>query len=200
VHLKRSMLDKMPGDLWRKFANWRALLAYQIAHPGKKMLFMGGEFGQWREWSEERSLDWHLLDEEPKHSQLLHFVRVLNETYLDQPALYENDYSWQGFSWIDLHDAQRSVLAFSRYAPRSVEAVYVCCNFTPVVRQNYRLGVPQDGDYIEILNSDAEEFGGSGILNPGSIASDTKPWHEQPFSVEITLPPLAVILLKRKLL
>jgi 1,4-alpha-glucan branching enzyme len=134
VHLKKSMLDKMPGDRWRKFANLRALYAYQFAHPGKKMLFMGGEIGQWKEWSEKHSLDWHLLEEDHSHRRLQDFVRDLNHLYQSESALYEDDYSWDGFTWIDLHDAQRSILAFVRHAPGREKSIYVVCNFTPVVR------------------------------------------------------------------
>lgn len=197
VHLKKSMLDKMPGDLWQKFANLRALLAYQIAHPGKKMLFMGGEFGQWREWTEAYSLDWHLLDENEKHRQLQRFVRELNHLYCRREPLYENDYSWEGFSWIDLHDSQRSILAFSRHAPSSGDSIFVVCNFTPVVRQNYRLGIPSAGYYQEILNTDALEYGGSGVVNSVQVEAVAIPSHEQPFSIEFTLPPLAVIFIKK---
>jgi 1,4-alpha-glucan branching enzyme len=198
VHLKKSMLDKMPGDLWRKFANWRALLAYQISHPGKKMLFMGGEFGQWREWTEERSLDWHLLEQEAKHGQLQHFVRELNRIYLNQSELFEDDYSWQGFTWLDLHDAQRSILSYARHSPKNGNTILIACNFTPVTRYEYRLGVAQPGVYEELLNSDSEEFGGSGVVNSDHIESLSQPIHEQPHSIEITLPPLGVVYLKRK--
>lgn len=197
VHLKRSMLDKMPGDLWQKFANLRALYAYQIAHPGKKMLFMGGEFGQWREWTEAHSLDWHLLEENEKHGQLQKFVKELNQLYHEYVPLYENDYSWDGFSWIDLHDAQRSILAFARHAPSSGDTLYVICNFTPVVRHQYRLGVPTAGYYREILNSDAQEFGGGGVVNMAGLEATALPSHEQPYSIEFTLPPLAVVFIKK---
>ena len=158
---------------------------------------MGGEFGQWREWTEERSLDWHLLEEEPKHNQLQHFVRVLNEIYISNVALYEDDYSWEGFYWLDLHDAQRSVLSFARHSTQSNETIFVCCNFTPIVRHGYRLGVPDSGRYGELLNSDSAAFGGSNLLNKGFLESQTRPWHDQPHSIEFTLPPLAVVYLKR---
>jgi 1,4-alpha-glucan branching enzyme len=196
VHLKRSMLDKMPGDLWQKFANLRALYAYQVAHPGKKMLYMGGEIGQWREWSEARSLDWHLLDENQQHRDLQEFVRTLNHLYREQAALYEDDNSWDGFTWLDLHDAQRSILAFVRRAPESGESLYVACNFTPVVRAAYRLGVSDPGAYTEALNSDDARFGGSGVINAEPLASSPTPWHDQPYSIEITLPPLAVVFIE----
>ncbi len=197
VHLKKSMLDKMPGDVWQKFANLRALYAYQIAHPGKKMLFMGGEFGQWREWTEAFSLDWHLLKTGEKHKQLQSFVRELNHCYRSHPALYNDDYSWNGFTWLDLHDAQRSIIAFARNAPTLGESIFVVCNFTPIVRYDYRLGVSQPGHYRELLNSDAIDYGGSGVVNPNLIESVPSPWHEQPHSISVTLPPLAVVFLKK---
>ena len=196
VHLKKSMLDKMPGDNWRKFANYRALLAYQIAHPGKKMLFMGGEFGHWREWSEAQSLDWHLLEQHEKHQQLRHFVGELNDLYREESALYEEDYDWSGFTWLDLHDAQRSILAFARHAPQGGQTILVACNFTPVVRESYRLGVPRRGAYKEILNSDAEKFGGSGVTNSDVVHSSEYGWHNQANSIEFRLPPLGVVYLK----
>jgi 1,4-alpha-glucan branching enzyme len=197
------MLDKMPGDLWQKFANLRALYAYQIGHPGKKMLFMGGEFGQWREWTEKRSLDWHLVEQHEEHQKLHQFVRQLNALYLEEPALYEEDNSWEGFTWLDLNDAQRSILSFIRYskgakagANAEKEGLIVACNFTPVVREKYRLGVPQAGSYRERLNSDSADFGGSGLTNPNLITTSPTPWHSQPHSIEFTLPPLAVVFLK----
>ena len=147
VHLKRSMLDKMPGDVWQRFANLRLLYAYQWSHPGKKLLFMGGEFGQWREWSEARSLDWHVLDDDPKHRQLQESLRRLNHLYCTEPALHAEEYSWEGFQWIDLHDYERSILAYARRDPATGETILVILNFTPVVRHGYRLGVPQAGIY-----------------------------------------------------
>lgn len=197
VHLKRSMLDKMPGDLWQKFANLRLLYAYQIAHPGKKMLFMGGEFGQWREWSEAQSLDWHLLNMNDQHRNLQRFVSVLNGIYRSEPPLYEDDNSWNGFTWLDLHDAQRSILSFVRHAPVSGGSISVICNFTPVVRHGYRLGVPWVGPYQELINSDSFEYGGSGVVNTGPLPTTEQRWQEQPYSLEITLPPLGCIFLKK---
>jgi 1,4-alpha-glucan branching enzyme len=196
VHLKRSMLDKMPGDTWQKFANLRTLYAYQVAHPGKKMLFMGGEFGQWREWTEERSLDWHLVEQDGLHRQLQLFVKDLNHLYLNETALYADDYSWEGFSWIDLHDAQRSALSFSRNDPSTGDQIIVVCNFTPIVRHGYRLGVPSDGAYVEVLNSDNQVYGGSGVVNTDAVLSSPTPWHDRPHSIEITLPPLAILYIK----
>jgi 1,4-alpha-glucan branching enzyme len=201
VHLKKSMLDKMPGDLWQKFANLRIIYAYQTAHPGKKLIFMGGEFGQWREWSEKRSLDWHLLEKHPEHQGLHRYVRALNQFYLNEPAFYEDDNSWNGFDWLDLSDAQRSILAFVRHSKpkkesEQKESVLVICNFTPVVREKYRLGVPQEGSYQEVLNSDSADFGGSDIMNAQLLQSAPTPWHNQPHSIQFTLPPLSVIYLK----
>jgi 1,4-alpha-glucan branching enzyme len=199
VHMKKSMVDKMPGDLWQKFANLRLVYGYQWAHPGKKLLFMGGEFGQWREWSEERSLDWHLLDEGDKHEGVQRLMADLNALYQREPALYEEDYSWEGFSWIDFRDSQHSILAFARHADgqKPEDTLLVVCNFTPVVREGYRLGVPAEGEYVEILNSDADKYGGSGVVNPNRLPSEPTAWQERPFSVVLTLPPLGVIYVKK---
>ncbi len=197
VHLKRSMLDKMPGDVWQKFANLRLLYGYQWAHPGKKLLFMGGEFGQWQEWSEARSLDWHLLEQDGKHRGLQLFMQALNRLYVIEPALHEQDSSWEGFQWIDFRDAQRSILAFARIAPSTGEQILIVCNFTPVVRQAYRLGVPEPGSYTEILNSDARQYGGAGIVNNEPMPSEQVSWQERPYSITFTLPPLGVVYLKK---
>jgi 1,4-alpha-glucan branching enzyme len=196
VHLKRSMLDKMPGDLWQKFANLRALYGYMYGHPGKKLLFMGGEFGQWAEWSEARSLDWHLLDFE-MHRKLKHYVAALNHLYTSEPALHQVDASWEGFQWIDLSDAEKSVLSFVRRASDGANQVVVVCNLTPEPRPGYRVGLPVDGVYVEILNSDAEEFGGSGVRNRPRIEAEFLQWQNCPFSAPLDLPPLGVIMLKR---
>jgi 1,4-alpha-glucan branching enzyme len=197
VHLKRSMVDKMPGDLWQKFANIRLLYVYQIAHPGKKMLFMGGEFGQWREWNEANSLDWHLLEQSPVHSQLQSLVKDVNHIYTKESALYQDDYSWKGFTWLDLQDSQRSILSFARHDPQNGDSIIVAFNFTPVVREDYRLGVPAPGQYKEILNSDATKFGGSGVVNKGLISSQETAWHDQSQSIQFRLPPLSGIFLKK---
>ncbi|GAB4160614.1 MAG: 1,4-alpha-glucan branching enzyme [Candidatus Promineifilaceae bacterium] len=194
VHLKKSMLDKMPGDLWQKFANLRTLYAYQYAHPGKKMLFMGGEFGQWQEWSEARSLDWHLIDGYEKHGGLQRLVRQLNRLYRETPALYADDYSWNGFTWLDIHDSRNSVISFLRHDPASAQYVIVVCNFTPVVRRDYPIGAPDAGTYRELLNTDAIEFGGSGVA-PGPLLAEPGPWVNQPYVIRLTLPPLSVLYL-----
>jgi 1,4-alpha-glucan branching enzyme len=161
VHGKQSMLAKMPGDDWQKFANLRCLYAYMFAHPGKKLLFMGCELGQWSEWNFKESVDWHLLQFAP-HQRLLDFVSKLNATYQQQVALHEVEFTWEGFEWIEYQDGDNSLLAFLRKSKSGQGIVVGIFNFTPVVRQNYRLGVPRPGRYEVLLNSDAELFGGSG--------------------------------------
>jgi 1,4-alpha-glucan branching enzyme len=195
VHGKRSLLSKMPGDAWQQFANLRSLYAYMYAHPGKKLLFMGGEFGQRREWDSNSSLDWHLLDEEP-HRTLQQLVADLNRLYRAEPALYQVDFEPAGFEWIDPQDMANSVLAFLRRARRPEDYLVVVSNFTPVPRPGYRVGVPEARFYREVLNSDAALYGGSGVTNqPGRQAIEL-PCHNQPCSLELTLPPLGVIFLK----
>jgi len=197
VHLKKSMLDKMPGDVWQRFANLRLLYGYQWSHPGKKLLFMGSEFGQWSEWSEARSLDWHLLNVDDKHKKLQDWVRDLNHFYAAQPALYEHDFSWEGFEWLDLHDWERSLLAYARTTPESDETLLIACNFTPVVRHDYWLPVPKPGTYQEILNSDASIYGGSHVVNAEPVHSTPIPWDEDRHVVKMTLPPLAIVFWKK---
>jgi 1,4-alpha-glucan branching enzyme len=197
VHLKRNMLDKMPGDVWQRFANLRLLYGYQWSNPGKKLLFMGGEFGQWSEWSEARSLDWHLLNVDDKHRKLQDWVRTLNHFYASQPALYEHDFSWEGFQWLDLHDWERSLLAYARSSPASGETILVACNLTPVVRHEYWLPVPEPGSYQELLNSDATAYGGSNVINEGPMISTPIPWDEDRHVVKMTLPPLAIVFWKK---
>jgi 1,4-alpha-glucan branching enzyme len=201
VHIKGSMIGKMPGDEWRRFANLRALYGYMYAHPGKKLLFMGGEFGQYREWDFQGSLDWNLLDY-PVHRKLQHFVRDLNHLYQAEPALHEVDFSWEGFQWIDLHDVDQSAVSFVRRAkaedPSVAEFVVVAANFTPVPREGYRVGVPAPGFYRELLNSDSEAYGGSNMGNKGGLPADAIAWQGQPYSLLITLPPLAVVYFKPK--
>src|SRR5579871_125988 len=197
VHLKHSLLDKMPGDVWQKFANLRALYGFMYGHPGKKLLFMGGEFGQWHEWAYQSSLDWHLLDYEP-HQKLQRFVKDLNHLYLKEPSLYEVDTDWQGFDWIDFRDADNSVVAFLRKAKDPEDSLLFVCNFTPVPRHGYRLGVPRAGFYEEILNSDSELFGGSNVGNAGGVQTEDVESHAHPYSLRLTLPPLAVIVMKAK--
>jgi 1,4-alpha-glucan branching enzyme len=195
VHLKRSMLDKMPGDLWQKYANLRLYYGFMWTHPGKKLLFMGQDFGQWREWSEDRSLDWHLLDDAP-HRQLVRWVADLNRLYVSQPALYEQDYDWTGFEWIDPNDWEHSVLAFIRRALDPMDYLIVVANFTPVVREGYRVGVPELTSYREVLNSDSEIYHGSNIGNGLGLPAQPTRWQQQPFSIEATLPPLGIVILR----
>jgi 1,4-alpha-glucan branching enzyme len=194
VHGKRALLDKMPGDFWQRFANLRALLSYMYAHPGKKMLFMGSEFGQWWEWNHDDSLQWHLLQHEP-HQGLQRLVRDLNHLYRSEPALHQVDFDWTGFQWIDFSDADHSVIAFLRRAKNG--GVVVCvCNFTPTPCQGYRIGVPRGGWYREMLNSDAGIYWGSNMGNGGGIEAEATPWHGQPYSLSLTLPPLSVLFFK----
>jgi len=199
VHLKKAMLAKMPGDYWQQFANLRALYGYMYGHPGKKLLFMGCEFGQWNEWGEAAQLDWMLLGFDP-HRQLQQYVKDLNRLYASQPALHEVDFSWEGFQWIDLHDVDQSAVSFIRRAdPKGRnpdDFVVVVANFTPVPRGGYRVGVPAPGFYHELLNSDSAHYGGSNLGNAGGLPADDISWQGQPYSVLLTLPPLAVVFLK----
>jgi 1,4-alpha-glucan branching enzyme len=197
VHMKGSLLNKMPGDAWQKFANLRTLFGYMFTHPGKKMLFMGGEFGQWKEWNEASQLEWNLLDY-PSHKGVQQFMNDLNRLYRSEPALYEIDDSWDGFKWIDLYDSEQSVIVFQRTAKDPDDFVVVVCNFTPVPRYNYRIGVPKPGFYQEILNSDADVYWGSNLGNMGGKESEPHAFSNQPHSLSITLPPLIVVVLKLK--
>ena len=194
VHGKRSLLDKMPGDYWQKFAGLRALYGYMMAHPGKKLLFMGGEFGQFIEWNYRESLDWHLLDY-PLHARLHNYVKELNHLYQRERCLWEEDFSWQGFEWIDPHDHGQSVVSFIRKTKDQDRFIVVVCHFTPVVRYDYRIGVPVPGVYTEMLNSDAEVYGGSGQVNSPKLFTENIPWHNQPYSLLLKLPPLASVYL-----
>jgi 1,4-alpha-glucan branching enzyme len=192
VYGKGSMIGKMPGDEWRKFANLRLLYGFMFGHPGKKLLFMGGEFGQWSEWNHDSSLDWHLL-EHPLHSGLLRWIRDLNTFYRGRPSLYEVDFDAAGFEWVDCTDSQRSVVCFLRKGKTPGDVTVFCCNFTPVPRHNYRVGVPFDCHWAEMLNSDAPLYGGSGQGNIGGAAAVPLPVHGRPYSLNLTLPPLGVV-------
>jgi 1,4-alpha-glucan branching enzyme len=196
VHGKGSLINKMPGDVWQKFANLRLLFGYMFAQPGKKLLFMGNDFGQWREWNHDTSLDWHLLDE-PAHQGLKRWVRDLNTVYRAEPALHELDNDPDGFQWVDCNDVAQSVLSFVRKARSSQEQILVVCNFTPVPRTNYRVGVSRSGHWEEILNSDAKLYGGSGQGNIGGLKTTPVAWHGQPQSLNMTLPPLAVVAFRK---
>ena len=200
VHLKGSMINKMPGDLWQKFANLRAFYGYMWGHPGKKLLFMGSEFGQWREWNYSESLDWHLLEpsSDPHHVQLRDFLRDLNALYIREPAFNMLDVDPQGFAWIDVHDTDNSVISFMRKSKNPDDTLVFACNFTPVPRLGYRMGVPHAGEYYELLNSDANRYGGSGLENLQRMPSAPIYWQSCPHSILLTLPPLSTIILKRR--
>jgi len=195
VHGKKSLLAKMPGDDWQKFANLRLLLGYMYAQPGKKLLFMGGEFGQWREWAHDTSLDWNLV-ERPLHRGMQKWVEMLNQNYRSQPALHTLDSDAAGFEWVDCCDTAASVLSFLRKARSPNDVLLVVGNFTPVPRVGYRVGVSCGGYWRELLNSDAKEYGGSGMGNLGGVQVDQVAAHGRPFSLNLTLPPLAVVFLK----
>jgi 1,4-alpha-glucan branching enzyme len=191
VYGKRSLIGKMPGDDWQKFANLRALFGYMYAQPGKKLLFMGGEFGQWREWVHDGSLDWDLLNY-PLHAGLQRWVQDLNRLYRSEPALHEMDCDPAGFEWIDCDDADSSAVTLIRKGKSSSTLILVVCNFTPVARYSYRLGSPRSGYWQEILNSDASQYGGSNMGNLGGVETVPVPLHGRPYSLTITLPPLSV--------
>ena len=195
VHMKRSMLDKMPGDYWQKFANLRLFYAWHYAHPGKKLLFMGGEFGQWREWNEAAALDWELLTY-PAHDAIRTLLTDLNHLYREQAALHQFDFDPQGFRWIDCNDSEQSVLSLMRASATPGEEVLVVLNFTPVPRAGYRIGVPQYGCYQEILNTDSQYYGGSNCGNLGVLEAEAIPWMGFSQSVELILPPLGAVFLK----
>jgi len=195
VHLKRHMVDKMAGDVWQKFANLRLLYGYMYGHPGKKLLFMGGEFAQWREWNHDGQLDWSALDH-VSHRGVQRLVADLNRIYQREPALYEVDFDWRGFQWIDCHDADASVYSFIRRAKDPEDFVVVVCNCTPVVRENYRLGVPRPGFYREILNTDGTAYWGSNVGNSGGLNAEPIAWSGHPCSLRLTLPPLSAVFLK----
>jgi len=195
VHGKGSLINKMPGDRWQKFANLRMFLAWMWMHPGKKLLFMGCEFGQWNEWKHDASLDWHLfLGEE--HSGLQKLVRDLNHLYTTRPSLHTKDHEAGGFSWLDANDAENSIFAFARSSPDG-DKVYVLVNATPVPRHGYRVGVGDAGSYRELLNSDAASYAGSGLSAGAGFQAQQTPWQGQPWSVVVDLPPLGVLALGR---
>ena len=192
VYGKGSLLGKMPGDDWQRFANLRALVGYMYAQPGKKLLFMGGEIGQWREWQHDQSLDWHLL-EKPEHAGIQKWIGDLNRSYRSEPSLHELDCDPAGFEWIDCRDAESSVVSLLRKARGDDRTVLVICNFTPVPRLNYQVGVPRGGLWRELLNSDAKDYGGSGMGNMGEVEAAPVPAHGRHFSLLLTLPPLSTL-------
>jgi 1,4-alpha-glucan branching enzyme len=195
VHGKGALLAKMPGDYWQQFANLRLLYGYMYAHPGKKLLFMSAEIGQWNEWNAHHEMEWVLLYFE-SHRRLQDYMKALNHLYTAEPALHQVDFSWEGFQWIDIHDVDNSILTFLRRARDPNDQIVVIANFTPVPREGYRVGVPKPGFYREILNSDAAGFGGSNMGNAGGLPSDELPWQGQPHSILVTVPPLAVVYFK----
>ena len=195
VHGKASLLSKMPGDDWQKFANLRLLLGYMYGEPGKKTLFMGGEFGQWREWGHDQALQWDLLQYE-SHVGLQRYVKDLNRIYVSEPALYEIDYDPSGFEWIDFRDTDSNIVSFIRRGKASDQILVFVFNFTPVPRMDYRIGAPHPGFYKELINSDSTVYGGSNIGMGGGIKAESRPWHGQPYSFSLHLPPLGMLVLK----
>src|SRR4051812_40182658 len=192
VHGKGSLLNKMPGDKWQKLANLRTLYAFMWAHPGKKLLFMGCEFAQEQEWSHDRSLDWHLL-EDPQHEGVRQLVSDLNRVYKNERALWDVDFEPSGFAWLEPNDAANNVVSFLRRSENDAEVLVAACNFSPVPRHNYRMGLPRGGRWREAVNTDADVYGGSGVGNFGGVEAENVPWHGQPFSAELQLPPLGVV-------
>ncbi len=195
THGKGSIYGKMPGDDWQKFANLRLLYGYMYGHPGKKLLFMGGEFGQWREWVSEESLEWHVL-QYPRHQGLQRWVKDLNNFYKNNPAIYELDNEQRGFEWVDFRDWESSIVSFIRKGKSTNDIVLVVCNFTPVSRTNYRVGVPRGGFWKEVLNSDAREYGGSGQGNLGGVEASQMHFHGRSHSISLNIPPLGVLYFK----
>jgi len=195
VYGKRSLIYKMPGDEWQRFANTRAFLAYMFAHPGKKLLFMGTEFGQTSEWNHDAQLEWRLL-QYPIHYKLQTMVKELNWLYRREPALFEVDDSYQGFEWIDLQDAESSIITFIRFARNREDFIVFACNFTPVPREGYRIGVPKPGLYRELFNTDSELFGGANLGNAGAVMAEEISFHGRSASLNVTIPPLAVVAFK----
>ena len=197
VHGKCSLINKMPGDYWQKFAGLRAFFGYWMAHPGKKLLFQGGEFGQFIEWKWDSSLDWHLPEKYEMHTKMLEFSKNLNKFYVENKEFWQVDFDWGGFEWIDCDNADDSMLSFIRRADNG-DFVIAICNFTPAVRHGARFGVPKAGVYEEVFNSDAAEFGGSNVLNENDIPSQEVPWNNKAQSIQVTVPPLATIYLRLK--
>jgi 1,4-alpha-glucan branching enzyme len=196
VHGKGALAGKMPGSGLQKMANLRLLFGYLYTHPGKKLLFMGGEIGQWAEWNHEQSIEWHLLQFQ-SHYGIWKWVRDLNHVYRNEPALYELDFENGGFEWVDFSDQEASVISFIRKGRSGSETVLVVLNFTPVPRLNYRVGVPSAGFWREVLNSDAQDYGGNGFGNFGGVEAAPEPYHHRSHSLTITLPPLGILLFKK---
>ncbi|MEK3735366.1 1,4-alpha-glucan branching protein GlgB [Paenibacillus sp. FSL M8-0334] len=197
VHGKRSLLNKMPGTYEQKFAGLRLLLGYQITQPGKKLTFMGAEFGQFIEWKDQDQLDWFLLDYD-SHRRQLAYTAALNKLYQQERALWELDHSWEGFQWINADNAEQGVIIYMRKGKRAGDTLIVVINFQPHAYERYRIGMPRTGEYVEVLNSDHHDYGGEGMLNPKPLHTEKLSWHDQPCSVEIALPPLSIVMLKKK--
>jgi 1,4-alpha-glucan branching enzyme len=195
VHGKGSMIDKMPGAVWQKHATLRGLYGYMFTHPGKKLLFMGDEIGQWREWNHDSELDWEALSD-ARHAGLHRWIRDLTRAYVSEPSLHEVDFEPQGFAWIDCHDQENSVISFIRRANNQDDVTIAVVNFTPVARRDYRIGVPVPGAYRELLNSDAEVYGGTNAGNGGRLEAGDGPSHGYPHSISLIVPPLGFLLLK----
>lgn len=195
VHGKGSLIGKMPGDEWQRNANLRLLFGYMYGHPGKKLLFMGGEIGQWKEWNHDEGLEWFVLDY-PFHRGIRDWVRDLNHLYRNEPALYELDFSPDGFEWVDFHDWQQSIISFIRKGKDRDKSILIVCNFTPLPRYNYLVGVPERGFWRELLNSDSEFYCGSGMGNGGGAITTSIPWNGRPYSLSLTLPPLSILFFK----
>jgi 1,4-alpha-glucan branching enzyme len=194
VYGKQSLLNKMPGDEWQRFANLRLLFGYMFTHPGTNLLFMGAEFGQSSEWNFQHGLDWHLLQYD-FHKGIKELVKDLNALYRDNPALYEKQFSSEGFQWIDYGDHENSVLTYIRKGHDPKNDLIIACNFTPIPREKYRIGIPKAGQYKEIFNSDSKKYGGSGSKNT-IRKSAKKPWHGHKNSIEITIPPLGMVVFR----
>jgi 1,4-alpha-glucan branching enzyme len=195
VHGKGSLLGKMPGNDWQKFANLRLLFGYMFAQPAKKLLFMGGEIGQWSEWNHESSLEWHLLQYD-RHRQIKKWVEDLNCLYRREPALYELDCDPAGFEWVDCNDSDSSIVSLIRKSRSASDIILVVANFTPVSRLSYRVGVPRGGWWQELLNSDGKEYGGSGLGNAGGLMAAATPIHNRSHSLDVIVPPLATVFFK----
>ena len=191
VHGKRSLIEKMPGDYWQKFAGLRGFFGYWIAHPGKKLLFMGGEFGHFIEWNFDDSMDWHLVEQYPMHTKMLAYSKALNKFYVENTCFWQVDFDWSGFQWIDCNDNENSIIALVRRADDPSDFLVCVHNFTPEVHQGYRIGVPTKGTYVEVFNSDEEAYGGSGVVNAGDLVSEDYAYHGREQSIVITVPPLA---------
>jgi 1,4-alpha-glucan branching enzyme len=196
VHGKKSLIDKMWGDYWNKFAGYRVFITYMYTHPGKKLIFMGTEFAQFSEWDNSKELEWELIDKFPMHNDILNFSKSINKFYIDEKALWELDYDEKGFTWIDANNAGQSILVFMRNSRQKEDTLIVLCNFTPKVYYDYNIGVPYPGEYKEVFNTDKKEFGGSGETIQGILYSKSKAYHNQKYSLTIKIPPMAAVIIK----